>query len=281
VKAPVICRCVLVLASWLVPAAARAAWRGGWASQLSTWWLLTERGDIVFRGLADTLHFCGMLAESAIRERFSRESLELFARGPAVVLLLLASAWTALAGLSGGFSGTRFVLETGASLVLGYSIIVTFAFAVTTVALIVSHAHLRLRPLRCSLFLLLKTAGGLALTLALYVEANGLIRYLMAPGPTRGFINGVAGGVIFIAAFAGFALWSFADQRARCPVCLHRLVMPVRVGSWSSVLDPAATEMLCIEGHGALCISESGAGQPDRWTALDPSWSQLFPISRT
>jgi hypothetical protein len=208
-------------------------------------------------------------------------TLELFARGPVFVLLLLASAWTAVAALSGRFSGSRFVLETGAELMIGYAIIVLFAIVTTAVALIVSHAHVRLWPLRCSVFFLVKTAGGLALTLTLFVEGTGAVRYLMAPGPARGFINGVVGGLIFIAAFAAFALWSFADQRARCPVCLHRLVMPVTVGSWSSVLDPAATEMLCLEGHGALCISECSTGQPDRWTAMDRSWSELFHVSGT
>jgi hypothetical protein len=48
------------------------------------------------------------------------------------------------------------------------------------------------------------------------------------------------------------------------------------MGSWGSVLEPATTEFLCDSGHGSLCVPDSSEGQPDRWTNLDPSWSELF-----
>ena len=56
--------------------------------------------------------------------------------------------------------------------------------------------------------------------------------------------------------------------------------MPVTMGSWGSVLDPAMTESLCDSGHGALCQPESAEGLPDKWTKLDPSWRELFSDKR-
>jgi hypothetical protein len=59
-------------------------------------------------------------------------------------------------------------------------------------------------------------------------------------------------------------------------VCLQLLTMPVSFGSWSSVLDPATTELVCDSGHGSLTFPETDGGLRDRWTNLDPSWSELF-----
>ncbi|MGE5645549.1 MAG: hypothetical protein ACM336_07145 [Acidobacteriota bacterium] len=87
--------------------------------------------------------------------------------------------------------------------------------------------------------------------------------------------------LLFLPACALAVLWCVSDQRRRCPVCLHRLAMPVTVGSWSSsFLDPAMTELLCENGHGALAMPEtqSSATEPDRWTAMDESWRDLFSL---
>jgi hypothetical protein len=88
--------------------------------------------------------------------------------------------------------------------------------------------------------------------------------------------SGFMFAVPFLAACSLGFWWSFADQRRRCPECLARLAMPVTMGSWSSVLEPVATEFLCESGHGSLCVPETIAGEPDRWTALDSSWRGLF-----
>jgi hypothetical protein len=55
--------------------------------------------------------------------------------------------------------------------------------------------------------------------------------------------------------------------------------MPVTMGSWSSqLLDPVTTEFLCKNGHGSLAMPEtqSSSAEPDRWTAMDESWRDLF-----
>lgn len=128
-------------------------------------------------------------------------------------------------------------------------------------------------------FLVSKTLLVVAAPLLLWVEIDGvilsvmpanLLRYIMLAALTPAFI--------FICAFAVW--WSFADQRARCPVCLQLLTMPVSFGSWSSVLDPATTELVCDSGHGSLTFPETDGGLRDRWTNLDPSWSELFREKR-
>ena len=73
--------------------------------------------------------------------------------------------------------------------------------------------------------------------------------------------------------------WCYYDQRRRCPVCLHRLTIPVTIGSWSSPLfDPVSTELLCDQGHGSLWVPEtqSSASVAEHWTGLDESWRELF-----
>jgi hypothetical protein len=124
-------------------------------------------------------------------------------------------------------------------------------------------------------FLALKTgmlAAGLSL---LWVEASGALRGRIPAGVAQDLVCVVLVSIVYFVACACAVWWSFSDQRRRCPVCLQRLTMPVTMGSWGSVLDPATTEFLCDSGHGSLCLP-AAQGQPDRWTNLDPSWSELF-----
>jgi hypothetical protein len=82
--------------------------------------------------------------------------------------------------------------------------------------------------------------------------------------------------LLFLAACSFAFWWSFADQRRRCPVCFEWLALPVTLGSWSSVLEPATTEFLCESGHGTLCVPETEQGERDHWRTLDPSWRDFF-----
>ena len=92
-----------------------------------------------------------------------------------------------------------------------------------------------------------------------------------APIPARPAVT-----LLFLAACSFAFWWSFADQRRRCPVCFERLALPVTLGSWSSVLEPATTEFLCEFGHGSLCVPETEQGERDRWRTLDASWRDFF-----
>ena len=109
-----------------------------------------------------------------------------------------------------------------------------------------------------------------------WVETSSAIHSLGPPDSAAIGIAGVVVTIIFVGACAFGFWWSFADQCRRCPQCLQLLAMPVTIGSWSSVLDPVTTEFLCESGHGSLYLPETEQGAPDHWTALDPSWRELF-----
>lgn len=89
---------------------------------------------------------------------------------------------------------------------------------------------------------------------------------------------------LYILGSMGVWLWSLADQRARCRVCLRLLCFPVRVGCPGCLLlDWSGTELLCTEGHGVLHVphlAPSWDDESDRWIALDDSWQELFVHTR-
>ena len=73
--------------------------------------------------------------------------------------------------------------------------------------------------------------------------------------------------------------WVLVDQRKRCPVCLHLLTNPTRIGGASQVfLQWSGTELICTHGHGMLYVPEvvTSCYGTQRWQYLDPSWSSLF-----
>jgi len=83
--------------------------------------------------------------------------------------------------------------------------------------------------------------------------------------------------------FCGWILglrWVLADQRQRCPVCLHLLSNPIQIGSLANLLlGPYGTELVCIHGHGSLYVPgmpTSSCGS-QRWEYLDPSSASLRP----
>jgi hypothetical protein len=73
--------------------------------------------------------------------------------------------------------------------------------------------------------------------------------------------------------------WIVVDQRQRCPVCLHRLTNPVRIGQASqTLLGWYGTELMCPQGHGLLHVPEirTNSYSEPRWLNLDASWRTLF-----
>lgn len=72
--------------------------------------------------------------------------------------------------------------------------------------------------------------------------------------------------------------WMTDDQRRRCPVCLHLLSHPTRIGSPAQLmLGWYGTELICTRGHGALYLPEiptSWCGAPC-WRSFDSNWSGL------
>lgn len=75
--------------------------------------------------------------------------------------------------------------------------------------------------------------------------------------------------------------WAFADQRKRCPECLHILSQPARIGSNAQIfLEWHGTELMCPKGHGLLHVPEVRVSYyTDRWLRLDGSWQTLFTRS--
>lgn len=129
-------------------------------------------------------------------------------------------------------------------------------------------------------FFTAKTLLAVLIPLLLWIELSPAVRALL-PGVTFPRLLGRLFFTLLFMFACGFGLWwSFADQRRRCPVCLQRLTLPVSLGSWSSVFEPPSTELLCEAGHGSLCIPDAETGEPDRWTALDSSWQELFSGKR-
>ncbi len=128
-------------------------------------------------------------------------------------------------------------------------------------------------------FLLVKTGLALGGLGVLWVEGIEVLDRFVAPSELRSVFT-----LLFVTFGLGFAsalavLWAFLDQRRRCPVCLYRLTMPVRIGSWSSpLLEPVTTEFVCERGHGSLSMPEtqSSTAEGGHWTGMDESWRDLF-----
>src|SRR5262249_33245386 len=72
--------------------------------------------------------------------------------------------------------------------------------------------------------------------------------------------------------------WAWSDQRKRCPRCLRRLELAVRIRERSrALLEPGGTEMACLQGHGFLFTADADSSAAnDRWYPLDPSWHGMF-----
>jgi hypothetical protein len=120
-------------------------------------------------------------------------------------------------------------------------------------------------------YFLLKVALLLATVASFWIEASRRLQ--------SSFMADIVFTWLFFVCAAIAVWWSYRDQMRRCPVCLNRLTLPARIGSWSSaLLDPVETELLCENGHSTLLVPEtqSSASEPEHWTALDESWRDLF-----
>ena len=130
-------------------------------------------------------------------------------------------------------------------------------------------------------FLAAKTTLSVAIPLLAWMESEAFFRtYQPVLGVGAG-IGRIVALLVFIGACSRALWWTFADQRRRCPACLRQLTMPVTFGSPASVFEPALTELICPNGHGALSLPENETDWPDRWVVLDSSWGELFKNKST
>jgi len=291
---PIAFRGLIRMASWMVPSRVRPAWHARWAAGLQSWWILVERGELIRGAAAQMARTIRVAFIDAFWLRCNRSYLAYWVRGPGFVLVSASCALALAAAFTQGFAVTRALIDmaTGhptrrilstegpTGTLIAYTVPIVFALAAAVVLAASRRLSLRRYGWRYGGFLGLKAASVLAFVSLLWVEGGTALRAHIHNGPLR-VVGGALGlTLVFIFVFAWAFVWSCDDQRRRCPVCLRRLTMPVTIGFWGSVFEPAITELLCDDGHGALSLFEGQPGQLDRWTALDESWRDLFDRAR-
>ena len=84
---------------------------------------------------------------------------------------------------------------------------------------------------------------------------------------------------LFLLGCMGALSWSIYDQRRRCRVCLRRYALAAQIGCPGCILlSWSGTELVCLEGHGTLHVSDPVTSwqDQDRWKSLDDSVLELF-----
>lgn len=288
-RAPLSCRGLVRAASWIVPPEVRPQWRSRWEQGLRNWWALVERGDQSSRTQAE---ICRAAFSEALRLRYGTASPERLVRGAIFIPMASAVLLAALGAFSRGFPAARALIEaarghargplhtlalTGSEdRLVGHSFVIVFALMVALVAAVTVGLRLRRYGWRYWGFLALKSLCVGALVTLAWLEGSQMLRHHLTSTGTKALAGGLVPALLYIAAFGWALAWCVKDQRRRCPVCLRRLALPVRMGSWASVFDPPTTELLCEAGHGRMCVCETAEGELERWTESDATWRELF-----
>ncbi|WP_321476909.1 hypothetical protein [uncultured Paludibaculum sp.] len=292
---PLVYRVLLRLASFLCPAPLRTAWRKQWQSGLHDWWILAERGELTNEAAALAARYCRGAWADALELRFRRDQILHALRGPwcpiFAALLIIGSTGV----LSRGFQVIRRVADLvlnarplpvtlrphihydpRGDVVAAYLAPLALAVLIAVMLLVFNRLPVPQSGWRYWTHLLLKTMSIQTALTVLWFEGGSTLRSVLRPEALRVLGGGLVLAIVFVAGFGAATRWCITDQRRRCPVCLRLLDMPVSVGSWGSVFEPATTELLCAGGHGSLSLSERDNTGPDRWTTLDASWRELF-----
>ncbi len=284
VPPPLVCRSIVALAAILVPHDYRDGWRARWSSRFRNLLALLDRGELAGSPAAYLAWLCRAAIIDAFWSRVHKPSLRNWSLGAPFVITCAAVLLAAIGLFSEGFSMTRWLATSGYKSIRPPRANPLFLYAFpVVVSLIAGGALVGLRRLawkgygwRYWTFFAVKTSMLAAVCWLLWVEGGAAVRARLHPEMLRILVGGLACSLALIVLFCRTLAWCVADQRVRCPVCLRRLAMPVSLGSRSSVLDPAKTELLCSAGHGSLCLSDSDEGLGDRWMALDASWQSFF-----
>jgi len=196
----------------------------------------------------------------------------------AVPIALLALTALATGGLP---TLARLCTEFGTAtdFVFGHAFVLTLAAAIAVHA-VLSHPH-AVHRWPSALFLGAKTILAMFTLTCIWMEGAGAIQRALLAHEAWWVASRVASTLVFLFASGWIVGWCMSDQRQRCPSCLRRLALPVSLGSWSSVLDPAATILVCPQGHGSLTAPETCLGSPDQWTSMDTSWSVFITSPAT
>jgi hypothetical protein len=290
VPPPTLCRWLLRIAGRLAPPALRHEWCKCWYSRLSNLCILVDRGEVAGRDRAELMLLCRDAVSNAFWLRFNRAGLRRWTLGPQFVITLVAVGALLLALLSHGFRATRSIVDAAiewkieprqlrydprGDLVVGHVVPIVLALAIGAALVAIGRLSLGRYGWRYWFYLAVKIAAVIILVPLVWIEGSRGLWNLLTPEVLRAWVAGVGATVAFLGGFGLCAIWVFDDQRRRCPVCLGRLSRPVTMGTWGSMFDPATTEFLCDEGHGALSLAESEIGEGDRWVALDASWREF------
>jgi hypothetical protein len=294
-QAPAFLRWLVLFASWIVPGQERAAWRSRQKRELDDWWKLVDVGELTTYSSREIVRNLRQTCLDFFWFRIGREHVRRLLRGPALVLAAGCALCGLLAVVSRGFQATRGIAAVfrvmlfppedlplasiprhGSDTVFAFS--VPFVFAIAIAVLFMAFRHLRIRSSGWRYWSFLTTKIALVMTLVplLWIELSALVRAQIAPSTGRLLLTGLVFRLIFMGVFVYAIGWCFTDQERRCPICLQWLTNPVSIGNCSNVFEPAVTELLCERGHGVLSMPEVAGDEPDRWTAFDPSWSELF-----
>lgn len=266
--------CVLRVASWLAPTAGREEWLAEWRGELEYIRSNRQRAAAAFcRGaFLDALWL-------RLHDVDPRRSRPWKLDSPAVCLLLLTllTASAVLVGVSASRAPGRLadarMAKQGRRMnrplrpELMIAIAVAMALLILPAVTTLPRCQYPRRPFsRRWCFFFVKI--GLVVPLVYFASVD-LARWLGPPVQPHGLMLG------YVLAFR----WALLDQRQRCPVCLHRLAYPTRIGASSNLLLAwYGTELVCTRGHGVLHVpgipisSYSG----ERWQHLDSSWGALF-----
>lgn len=263
------CRSVVRLAGWIVPPGVRSEWRARWICCLRSLWILIGRGEFPRALSAQIGWFCAAVCGDAFRLRCGRFDPQKSIRGPAFLLTVSYSVLLLFAACTRCFATTRALIAEGREVFLPYALVVGFALLVSLIIAVRERVPLRGHDWRYWSFLLLKGAALVGILCLLWIEGGFALRRHLANVTVRALGGGLLLTAALLAAVGSTVSWCLNDQQRRCPVCLRRMASPVRIGSWASVFEPVTTELLCGEGHGALCVQECEMGEPDRWMAIE------------
>ena len=263
----------LRLVGWIVPRGGRGAWRHSYRSGLQNLRVLDDRGELAGQSSALLVWMCRDAAANAVFQRWGAFDPWQWIRGPAFLIGAFSVALLLLAACTHGFAVTRALvdaLRAGARPDRPIANLVPIVFAILTGAIAAVEKLTAVRYGWAWLsFLFAKTLFAAAILIAFWVEGGTALRAAIANELLRALGGGLLFAIAFIVAFDCAVVWSLADQQHRCPVCLRRLVRPVRIGTWASVFEPVTTEWICEAGHGALCVQEIDPRLPDRWVELE------------
>lgn len=267
-------RYFLTLVAALVPSAQRPQWRTSNSAVLSSLWTLIQRGEFPRDAQILLADFCRDCFRGALFTRFSPRRIVAAAGHPALPFGVFAGLLLLTSIVSGGLPTlSRLYAEFGTAtdFVAAHTFVLTLAGAIAVhAALNQPHA---VHGFRSALFLAAKTILGMFTLTCLWMESAAALHHALLPHETWWILSRLISTLLFLFASGWVVAWGMSDQRHRCPTCLRRLALPVSLGSWASVFDPATTILVCPQGHGSLAAPETQLNPADQWTNMDASWS--------